>query len=95
LLIPSELPHRAKTPIFSKISSFASRVIYGDQPSENEIPLSQHVVAAEAILSSREDMFYGLTLKNLSSLDLFPYVFYFDPGKYAIDVSRRVPYSPN
>ncbi|KDR73806.1 hypothetical protein GALMADRAFT_142236 [Galerina marginata CBS 339.88] len=33
---------------------------------------------------SAADLQYGLTLKNHSTKDLFPYVFFFDPGKYDI-----------
>jgi hypothetical protein len=31
---------------------------------------------------------YGFTIRNNSDEDLFPYLFYFDPSSYSIDVSR-------
>jgi hypothetical protein len=35
----------------------------------------------------QEDAKYGFTIKNTSKVDLFPYLFYLDPGKYTIRVS--------
>jgi hypothetical protein len=42
----------------------------------------------EAVIPN-DDNFYGLTLENHSQLDLFPYVFYFDPSDYSIQVRPR------
>ena len=49
---------------------------------------SREELAGVAVLEGPATNFrYGLTLKNLTSTDLFAYVFFFDPGKYDITVS--------
>jgi hypothetical protein len=42
----------------------------------------------EAVIPE-DDNFYCLTLENRSQIDLFPYVFYFDPSDYSIQVRTR------
>ncbi|KAJ7625706.1 caspase domain-containing protein [Roridomyces roridus] len=44
------------------------------------------VVNHEASFPSVEGGKYGFTLKNSSEYDLFPYLFYFDPVQYTIDM---------
>ena len=39
------------------------------------------------------DAYYGLTVENHSDVDLFPYVFYFDPAEYSVQVNTP-PLSP-
>lgn len=43
----------------------------------------------EIVLKPIDEHFYGFTLVNNSNVDLFPYVFYFDPDTYAIKVLQR------
>ena len=47
--------------------------------------VSREELAGTAVLE--ESASYGLTLVNHTSTDFFPYVFFFDPGKYDIEVS--------
>jgi hypothetical protein len=44
----------------------------------------------EARFASEVGAKYGFTIRNTSSEDLFPYLFYFDPDAYTIQV-RKVP----
>jgi hypothetical protein len=40
----------------------------------------------EVVLTSEVGAQYGFTIRNTSEEDLFPYLFYFDPGTYTIQV---------
>jgi hypothetical protein len=44
----------------------------------------------KAKVIAMKDEFYGITLRNMSEFDLFPYVFYFDPHDYSITVSAKL-----
>jgi hypothetical protein len=44
------------------------------------------VVAGEVKISSEEDVKYGFTMRNTSDVDLFPYLFHFNPPTYTIKV---------
>jgi hypothetical protein len=61
--------------------------VYAPDPSGTN--LFEGTSKAEVI--ALKDKFYGLTLKNNSPFDLFPYVFYFEPSDYSIDVSAKFP----
>lgn len=43
------------------------------------------VVVKEAMITDLEAR-YGFTLENFSNIDLFPYIFYFDPSDYSVQV---------
>jgi hypothetical protein len=50
--------------------------------------VTRATLAGTAVLEgSAADHEYGLTLENHTSVDLFPYVLFFDPRKYTIEVS--------
>jgi hypothetical protein len=50
--------------------------------------VTRNALAGAAVLEGLASNFYfGLTLENHTSTDFFPYVFFFDPRKYVIEVS--------
>ena len=73
---------------------------YFDAPAENVLCAEESSFRVdpvkEAIITNM-DPYYGLTLVNASDVDLFPYVFYFDPNDYSVQVSYiYIPYAkPN
>lgn len=48
---------------------------------------TRKALAGAAVLEGSADSQYALTLNNHTSTDFFPYVFFFDPRKYVIEVS--------
>ena len=52
-----------------------------------EVPTSSHssVDVREATITDLDPR-YGFTLENYSDVDLFPYLFYFDPSDYSVQV---------
>jgi hypothetical protein len=44
-------------------------------------------------LTSEVGARYGFRIHNMSDEDLFPYLFYFDPETYTVQVRTIVPYS--
>ena len=50
--------------------------------------ITRNALAGAAVLEGlASDLQYGLTLENHTSTDFFPYVFFFDPREYVIEVS--------
>lgn len=63
---------------------------YFDLPAEDVLCVEESSFRVdpikEAVITDM-DPYYGLTLSNASDVDLFPYVFYFDPNDYSVQVS--------
>ncbi|KAF8549359.1 hypothetical protein OG21DRAFT_606142 [Imleria badia] len=57
-----------------------------------EVPVSSRsgVDVKEAVITDLEPR-YGFTLENFSDVDLFPYLFYFDPSDYSVQVRPLPP----
>jgi hypothetical protein len=70
----------------------------GDYPQRAPDPCvgqdGNMVKDGEARFASEKGAKYGFTIRNTSSQDLFPYLFYFDPEAYTIHVSPVVYLSP-
>jgi hypothetical protein len=70
--------------------------LLGDYPQRKPDPRTGQdgnmVENGEARFASEVGAKYGFTIRNTSSEDLFPYLFYFDPDAYTIQV-RKVPSS--
>jgi hypothetical protein len=62
--------------------------MHGDYP--HRTPNENVVKNGEVQFASNALAKYGFTIRNTSSLNLFPYLFYFDPDKYTIRVSSVV-----
>ncbi|KAJ7143198.1 caspase domain-containing protein [Mycena crocata] len=66
--------------------------LLGDYPSRMPNPdVGNLVVKNEACFALGKDERYGFAICNYSQRDLFPYLFYFDPGTYSIDVRPLEP----
>ena len=76
-------------PLLSK----AGADLLGLAPAEDVrcCPLSTYKVPVKVKEARVHDLtkYYGVTLINNSTFDLYPYVFYFDPSTYGIQVSSR------
>jgi hypothetical protein len=59
--------------------------MHGDYP--HRTPNENMVKNGEVQFASNAHAKYGFTIRNTSSVNLFPYLFYFDPDKYTIRVS--------
>jgi hypothetical protein len=59
--------------------------LHGDYP--HRTPSENIVKNGEVQVASNAHAKYGFTIRNTSSVNLFPYLFYFDPDEYTIRVS--------
>ncbi|KAJ7906975.1 hypothetical protein B0H13DRAFT_2273908 [Mycena leptocephala] len=73
--------------VFPEIS-LAMHRLQGQFPNREPDPSAgingNLVVAGEVKISSEEDVKYGFTMRNTSDVDLFPYLFHFNPLTYTI-----------
>jgi hypothetical protein len=59
----------------------------GDFPELKPLDLNANMInAGEVKFTSNEDAMYGFRMCNTSGLDLFPYLFYFDPERHTVEV---------
>jgi hypothetical protein len=70
----------------TKLNGVTRPLVYVPDPDRKN--LFEHTRETEVVPMKGE--LYGLTLKNNSPFDLFPYVFYFDPYDYTIQVKGRL-----
>jgi hypothetical protein len=60
----------------------------GEFPECKPLDLNANMISAgEVQFTSNDDAMYGFRMCNTSGLDLFPYLFYFDPERYTVEVS--------
>lgn len=60
-----------------------------DSPAEDVLCAEESSLRVDPVrdaIITDLDPYYGLTLVNASDVDLFPYVFYFDPSDYSVQV---------
>ncbi|KAF8144024.1 hypothetical protein K438DRAFT_1945599 [Mycena galopus ATCC 62051] len=83
---PLEMRNEVRMAMYSLRGEYGHRMPHLD--------IGNVVIDGEARSLHNSDDKYGFAIFNHSQHDLFPYLIYFDPGTYSIDVSVVVPESP-